>query len=118
MLDTAASVLVEQYADEAEGMLRAEMQRQGMFITGRFSPGYGDFPLDFQPELLGLLAARKSIGLAVTESNILTPRKSITAVLAVAPHPVRGKLAGFTTCALRGKCNFQKEGKSCSQTTV
>lgn len=98
MLDTAASVLADQYADQAEDFLRRKYGEEGLFLTKRFSPGYGDFPIEIQPDFLRLLFAEKTIGLTVSQTNILLPRKSITAVLGVADHPVTGKLAGG--CAL------------------
>ncbi|MFV0412128.1 MAG: methionine synthase [Oscillospiraceae bacterium] len=113
IMDVCASTLIEQYADEAQTLLQAEQRQQHQFITGRFSPGYGDFPLDIQPEVLRLLNASRSIGLTANASNILLPRKSITAVIGVAEKPVKGKLATCTNCALREKCVLRKEGKYC-----
>lgn len=114
MLDVAASVLVEQYADLAEETLRDKIEAQGQFLTGRFSPGYGDFPLALQADILRLLDAPKAIGLTTNNSSLLLPRKSITAVLGVASKPVKGKLAGCAGCALQDKCSFKKEGKTCA----
>ena len=83
MLDTAASVLADQYADEAETILRRKNEKSGSFLTGRFSPGYGDFSLDIQPDFLQLVQAEKEIGLTVSQTYILLPRKSITAILGI-----------------------------------
>ena len=46
----------------------------------RYSPGYGDWDLPVQREVLELVEA-KSIGLSLTETFILQPRKSVTAVI-------------------------------------
>ena len=45
----------------------------------RFSPGYGDLPLHCQRELLELLGAA-SIGVGLTESLLMTPTKSVSAI--------------------------------------
>lgn len=110
ILDLGASVLVEQYAQAAEDVLKKEAQKQGEFITGRFSPGYGDFPISLQPDFLRLTDAARAIGLSVNESNILLPRKSITAVIGIAGQEVKGHLAGCTHCPMKEKCEFPQSG--------
>ena len=90
VLDALASVAVEQTADAAEQTLRNEEREEGQFLTGRFSPGYGDYPIAVQNDLLRLLDAPRKIGLCATPAHLLTPRKSVTAVLGVAGHPVTG----------------------------
>ncbi len=112
-LDALASVLAEQVADAAERTLREEAARDGLFLTGRFSPGYGDYPIELQNELLRLMDAPRKIGLCATPTHLLTPRKSITAVLGLAERPVTGRRAGCAHCALRGRCAYRKEGKTC-----
>ena len=114
-LDSAASVLVEQYADEAEHCLREQAENTGEYVTGRFSPGYGDFPLQLQASLLRCLNAQRAIGLTVSQSGIMLPGKSITAVLGVAGHPVKGKLAGCETCSMKERCNRKKGDTACAE---
>lgn len=118
VLDAAASVLVEQYADAAEALLRAGVEREGRYLTGRFSPGYGDLPITLQDALLRLLNAQRAIGLTVTGSGILVPRKSITALLGSAAHPVQGQLAACDDCTLAGRCERQGEGRYCGKSVV
>ena len=81
VLDALASVAVERLCDEA--MKNCQLSIVNCQLTSRYSPGYGDFPLDVQAELLSILDAKKKIGLYVNESNLLIPRKSITAVIGV-----------------------------------
>ena len=113
VLDAASSVLVEQLAADAEEELRGQLARAGRYLTGRYSPGYGDLPLTLQRDVLRLTDAGRRIGLAVTASGIMTPRKSITAVLGVADIPVKGHLAGCGHCVLRSTCIFRKRGQNC-----
>ena len=47
----------------------------------RFSPGYGDLPLGMQPHILSYLDAHLNIGLSMTDSMLLTPTKSVTAIV-------------------------------------
>lgn len=111
LMDAAASILVETYADMAEAVLRNDILQQGEYMTARFSPGYGDFPISLQPGIVGLLDGPRAIGLTVSASGIMIPRKSITAVLGISSRPVKGKLAGCANCALRERCMARGKGK-------
>ena len=71
---------MEQVCDQVEQEI--ESQFPGCSFPFRFSPGYGDLPLELQGELLHLLDAPRKIGLCASASHILTPRKSVTAILA------------------------------------
>ncbi len=113
VLDALASVMAEQAADEAEGIVRGQLAGKGLFLTSRFSPGYGDYPISAQNRLLDILDAPRGIGLCATPTHLMTPRKSITAVLGVSDRPVTGRRAGCAHCALRDRCLFRKEGKTC-----
>ncbi len=104
--DRAASVLAEQYAEAAWQTLKKKARPA--FVTPRFSPGYGDFSLAIQPDLLRLMDTPRAIGVHATESGLMVPRKSITALVGVAHHPVQGKLADCNNCHLKEKCEPQK----------
>ena len=113
--DALASALAEQMADAAEGQLRQWAAEQGLFLTGRFSPGYGDWPISLQPLLAETLDTARQIGLYVADTYLMTPRKSVTALLGVSDHPVRGQLAGCGHCVLRARCNYRKRGITCAE---
>lgn len=53
----------------------------GEFLTAPFSPGYGDWPLAAQKQVLDLLDAPKRLGLTLTSGGMLVPEKSVTAVV-------------------------------------
>ena len=112
--DALGSALAEQAAEAAEAELRQWAARQGKYLTGRYSPGYGDWPLAVQPLLAAALDTARRAGLCVTENNLMTPRKSITAILGVSDHPVRGHLAGCGHCVLRTRCEYRKRGITCA----
>lgn len=114
-MDAAASVLIENVVQELENKTRQEYEQTERYLTSRFSPGYGDFPIMIQNELLRLMDAGKKIGLYATPSHMLTPRKSITAVCGLSTEPVRGYLAGCETCTLATDCQYEKEGITCAR---
>jgi len=49
----------------------------------RFSPGYGDFPLEKQKDIFDILECSKNIGVMLSESLLMTPSKSVTAVIGI-----------------------------------
>lgn len=80
LLDAAATAAVEQVADGLEKALAPKMAAKGFGMKWRFSPGYGDWPLEQQPELIRLSSAA-SIGVGLSSSMMLVPRKSVTAII-------------------------------------
>jgi 5-methyltetrahydrofolate--homocysteine methyltransferase len=52
-------------------------------LKWRFSPGYGDWPLEEQKILFPVLDCAHTIGLTLTESCMMAPVKSVTAVIAI-----------------------------------
>ena len=71
--DATASAAIEPVCDAVEADARARVQAQGNFMTGRYSPGYGDCPLDLQAELCRALDTPRGIGLTVTPQNAAGP---------------------------------------------
>ena len=63
VLDAMASSAVEKVCDEVETLIKAE--HPDRFMTWRFSPGYGDYPLSLQGEFLRILDAPRKIGLCI-----------------------------------------------------
>ena len=51
----------------------------------RFSPGFGDFPLQAQKWIFQTLDVTKKIGVTLNESLLMTPTKSVTAIV-----PIKG----------------------------
>ena len=112
--DALGSALAEQMADAAEAELRNAAAGQGRYLTGRYSPGYGDWPITVQPLVAAALDTARRAGLCVTDTNLMTPRKSVTALLGVSEHPVKGHLAGCGHCVLRTRCEYRKRGITCA----
>ena len=51
--------------------------------TSRYSPGYGDMPLDHQRDVFALLQCESKIGISLNESLLMTPSKSVTAIFGI-----------------------------------
>lgn len=95
VVQAAGASAIENYVDEVETKVRKSAEERGLYLRPRFSPGYGDFSLDYQKEIFQLLECSKRIGITLTEGNLMMPTKSVTAII------------GLTT----------QEHKSCHQKT-
>lgn len=111
ILDTLSSAGIEQICEKAELLIKEQLQ--GKYMTWRYSPGYGDFPIELQSELAAHLDAQRRIGLTVTEASLMIPKKSVTAIIGIADKPLPKKRAGCTSCDMRDKCNFRRNGVHC-----
>ena len=59
------------------------LAKEGRYITPRYSPGYGDLPLEIQKDLVVILDCYRKAGISLSESLLMTPSKSVTAVFGV-----------------------------------
>lgn len=110
MLDALGSACVESGCDAAEDAIRARFP--GMHLTDRFSPGYGDLPLDVQPRLAELAGAKR-IGVTVTDSLLMQPQKSVTAIVGIADRPQPARVRGCAHCTMNKTCPYRKAGITC-----
>ena len=110
-LDCCASAAVEEVCDQIERELQGHFP--GCSFPFRYSPGYGDLPLEVQGPLLDLLDAPRRAGLCATASHLLTPRKSVTAILGVAEGEIEQKKRSCLGCPAQGSCQYRKAGGHC-----
>lgn len=61
----------------------AEWQKKGLRLRPRFSPGYGDLPLEMQKDIFRGLDCTRKIGLSLNESLLMSPSKSVTAFIGI-----------------------------------
>ena len=115
IMDSAASAYIEEYCDEAENEIKSAVG--AVYYTWRYSPGYGDYPISLQNDVISFLKADKLIGLTVTDSHILIPRKSVTAVIGVSDSKINEKRAksGCESCSMKEKCLYRKGGTTCGR---
>jgi len=58
-------------------------KENGVELVSRFSPGYGDFPLCSQTAFFRALDVTRILGVTLTDSLLMTPTKSVTAVVGI-----------------------------------
>ena len=112
LYDALGSALVEAGCDEAERDISERFP--DLFLTDRFSPGYGDLPLMLQPRLCAALDAERRLGITVSQSLLMNPVKSVTAVVGLSDSPRPARIRGCAYCNLRETCTVRKGGSTCA----
>ena len=107
IMDAAASAAVEAFCDELNSSWEEEALAEGRFLRTRFSPGYGDLPITVQKELLQLLDAAHLAGITLTDSMMMIPRKSVSAVIGISEECVRRERSGCAACGKKD-CLYRK----------
>lgn len=85
MLHAIGNERIEALCDLFCENLKAEKAQTDKTITARFSAGYGDLPLEFQKQIFALLCPQKHIGITLNDSLLMSPSKSVTAIIGIAP---------------------------------
>ena len=75
--------------------------------TPRFSPGYGDLPIDFQKDIFRVLEPSRKIGLSLNESMLMTPSKSVTAIIGISNNSEKSKKLSCSQCN-KTECSFRR----------
>lgn len=109
VLQACAAAYLEEYCDEAQSGIAAEKAAQGQWLRPRFSPGYGDFDIHHQEDILRMLDAPKKIGLTMTDGYMLTPTKSVTAVIGISTERNDCHRKGCEACDKRD-CKYRRDG--------
>ena len=104
ILDACASVKIEDVLDQMEEEIKTT---HPVHLTPRFSPGYGDLSLDIQRDLIEVVGAKK-IGIHVTDSSILLPKKSVTGIIGISDKKMTVTYRFCDDCLLRTSCDFKR----------
>jgi cobalamin-dependent methionine synthase I len=117
MLDAVGSEAVEAAADALMEKMDEEINRAAgpHTLTGRFSPGYGDWDIREQHLIFRLLEGEK-VRIKMTPSCLMVPRKSISFIVGIRPGKRRGvkKDRGdcFSVPCSLDPCKFKSESNT------
>ena len=106
-MQAAATAMIESYCDEVNTALKESFEKKRLYLRPRFSPGYGDFPLECQRDITTVLETAKRIGIMLTDSLLMTPSKSVTAVMGVSRKPHRCEVRGCELCS-KTDCAYRR----------
>ena len=77
------ATVVEAVCDDFNEWIRQKEKEKGRDICPRFSPGYGDVSLSIQKSIFQELSLAKLAGITLTDSLLMIPEKSVTAIIGI-----------------------------------
>lgn len=98
---------VEAWADVVNTEIKESMKNRGYYCRPRFSPGYGDFDLSFQKDFSQLLDLSHTTGIKLTDTLLMTPSKSVTALIGCSKKDASCLLEGCEVCE-KSNCTFRR----------
>lgn len=107
VMQAAAAAVIEQYCDQCQYDIEQQLEKKNLFLRPRFSPGYGDFDLKHQKDIVSLLDCNRKIGLTLTDSLLLAPCKSVTAVMGISNQNRHCNRKGCEVCT-KTNCTFRR----------
>lgn len=100
---------IENLCDTFCADIKNTVAKENLFITRRFSPGYGDFPLEAQSEIFNLLDCSRQIGVSLNDSLLMSPSKSVTAIMGLKNENCESAHTNKCEECLNKDCEFRKQ---------
>lgn len=113
IIDACATTAIEEACDIVQDNIAKKLLKEDKYITYRYSPGYGDLSIEKNLDINNLLNSQKEIGLTVTDSGIMIPRKSVVALIGVSHKGIGNTKKSCKNCNNRHNCDYKKEGDGC-----
>jgi|ERR1035437_9153857 hypothetical protein len=105
LLDAIGSLTVENVIGLIHEHLRLSFLSQDLKISNRYSPGYCNWPLSDQQTLFELIGDN-STGITLSDSSLMTPRKSVSGVIGIGKH-LKHHEYGCKICS-NTRCMYRK----------
>ena len=113
IIDSCATTAIEEVCDRVQNEIENNILKNGQYLTFRYSPGYGDLSIEKNTEILYILNGQKEIGLTITNSGIMIPRKLVIAIIGITDKKVEQDKTSCSTCKNKSKCKFKKGVNDC-----
>ena len=104
----AGAALIEAWCDVVNQEIIKEAKEKGLHARPRFSPGYGDFALTHQRDFEKILQMAKHCGIHLTDTLLMMPSKSVTAIIGLSETDTPCILQGCETCDHASTCSFRR----------
>lgn len=88
-----------------------EIKQNYKTVKPRFSAGYGDLPIEIQKDIFAVLNCSKNIGVTLNESLLMSPSKSVTAIIGIANDSDCTDKNGCSACK-KIDCEFRRENEN------
>lgn len=105
----AGAAYVEAVCDEVNLKIKEEASARGLFCRPRFSPGYGDLSLQYQKDLFRVLDITRNIAVSLSDSCLMTPSKSVTALIGLSRTEKNCSLQGCEACSSSADCPYRRD---------
>lgn len=101
---------IESLCDAFERDIRDQAAERGLRLRPRFSPGYGDLPLSAQRQIFAALDCARLIGISLNESLLMSPSKSVTAIIGLSEDGEACCGTGCIGCDMTD-CGYRRQAK-------
>lgn len=117
IIDACATTSIEEACDIIQDNILQDVSKENKTLTMRYSPGYGDLDIRVNKDILNILNAQRKIGITVTDTGIMIPRKSVVALIGISNKKEESKRT-CENCSNRTNCKFRRKADSCGNKKV
>lgn len=93
VMQACGAAAIEAVCNALNDKLEREAAEEGRMLCTRYSPGYGDLALENQKGVFEVLHPSKYIGLSLMDTMIMSPEKSVTAIIGIREEKNTAKMA-------------------------
>lgn len=107
LLDGIGSAAVDSLVQETAKLIAQEASSRGLEASSPLAPGMPGFPISEQWQMLNLVRADE-IGVTLTSTATMVPRKSVSMVMGIGPHmPTWTPAEVCARCSLKRTCPYR-----------
>ena len=118
IVDACATTSIEEICDLIQDNILQQMSKEGKSLTMRYRPGYGDLDISANKDILQVLDAHKRIGVTVTNTGIMIPRKSVVALIGITNKKIAKVKRTCENCSNRFNCEYRRKADGCGSKTI
>ena len=94
----AGTAAIEEWCNILCREFEKESNMNNEYLRPRFSPGYGDFSIEYQKDIISVLDAERKAGITLTDHLLMMPSKSVSAVAGISKTKTNCISSGCEMC--------------------
>ena len=118
IIDACATTSIEEVCDLVQDSILDKVAKEEKSLTMRYSPGYGDLDISANRDILNVLDAHRKIGVTVTNTGIIIPRKSVVALIGITNKKIGKVKRTCENCSNRFNCEYRRKADGCGGKTI
>ena len=118
IIDACATTSIEEVCDLVQDSILDKVAKEEKSLTMRYSPGYGDLDISANRDILNVLDAHRKIGVTVTNTGIMIPRKSVVALIGITNKKIAKVKRTCENCSNRFNCEYRRKADGCGGKTI